>query len=89
MTSNLLGPNLVDLYNFCGSHFSINTVVYIGLQVLDLLQTLHSTGHVHNDVKIDNFVTNLNGNSLILQMIDFGFSESYRDQKTKEHKKKI
>lgn len=88
MACNLLGPNLVDLYDFCGSQFSVNTVIYVGLQILDLLQNLHSTGHVHNDVKIDNFVTHLNANSLILQMIDFGFTESYRDETTKEHKKK-
>ena len=78
MCTNLLGPSLATLYKFCRNSFSLNTTVSIGLDALDLLQRLHSTGFVHNDIKPDNFVIDLNGN-WNLNLIDFGFATRFLD----------
>lgn len=84
MCTNLLGPSLSTLYKFCKNVFSLNTIITIGLRVLDLLERLHKTGHVHNDIKPDNFVVSLD-DSDTLNIIDFGFTTPYLDKTTGQH----
>lgn len=57
--TNLHGPSLQNLYDFCGKQFSLNTSLQIALKLIDLLEILHSTGHIHNDIKPDNIVINV------------------------------
>jgi len=42
MTLSLLGPNLMQLFNFCDYKFSYKTVLIIGMQLMQRLQVLHS-----------------------------------------------
>ena len=84
MCTNLLGPSLATLYNFCNNSFSLNTTISIGIDSLDLLERLHSTGFVHNDIKPDNFVIDLDVN-YNLNLIDFGFATRYLNEKSKKH----
>ena len=37
-----LGPNLDDLFDFCGNKFSTKTVIMIGIQLLDRIELLHN-----------------------------------------------
>ncbi len=50
----------------------------IGIQVLDLLKTIHSEGFIHRDIKPDNFLLGLHDKNRQLFIIDFGFCKSYR-----------
>jgi serine/threonine protein kinase len=67
------------------SRFSLKTAVQIGIQLIDRLETLHTLGFIHVDLKPDNVVlrtrdkTELESSELVL--IDFGVSKRYLDEK--------
>ena len=41
---DLLGPNLEELFTFCGRRFSTKTIVLIGIQLLIRLERIHGRG---------------------------------------------
>lgn len=45
-----LGPNLEDLFDFCGRKFSLKTVLILADQFLSRIQCLHDAGIIHRDV---------------------------------------
>lgn len=89
MATEVMGPNLKELELFCNEKFSTKTIVSLSLQMLNLLERLHSTGYVHNDIKPQNFVIGLNEKSNVLHLIDLGFSTRFINDNTKIHKDKF
>ncbi len=78
---DLLGPNLDDLLLFCQGTFTPRTVALLGLQMLDLLEHLHSKDFVHRDIKPENFLIGIDqGGAQTVYLIDFGLSKRYRDK---------
>lgn len=55
----------------------IDVVSKIGIQIIDRLQKLHTTGLVHRDIKPENLLFGLGRKSHIIHLIDFGFCKSY------------
>ena len=43
----LLGPNLNDLFEYCNKRFSLETVLMLAIQMIDLIEYLHDKGYVH------------------------------------------
>lgn len=81
LVMSLLGPNLQELMIKCGGHFSLKTILMIGLQCIQRLDVLHESGYLHRDIKPENFVLGYDGNSQqIVHLIDFGLSTSYLDE---------
>ena len=76
MVLNLLGDSLQTIKNEKGS-FSLKLVLQIGIQILSLLQTIHTKGLVHRDIKPDNFLLGNNETNKQLYIIDFGFCKTY------------
>jgi casein kinase 1 len=78
-----LGPNLETLKSKAvGGTFSLKTVVNIGCQVLERLETLHNLGFLHRDIKPENFlIDQINHDTIYL--IDFGLCTSF-EQKPEE-----
>lgn len=68
MVISLLGPSLKEF------HIS-DSFLSIGIQIITLLQTIHTKGLVHRDIKPDNFLLGKDDNKLYI--IDFGFCKSY------------
>ena len=52
----MLGDNLETLCEQCKRSFSTDTVAWIAIHCLRMLEALHVKGYVHADVKPDNFL---------------------------------
>eukprot|EP00727_Mastigamoeba_balamuthi_P001058 m51a1_g1095 putative casein kinase i isoform delta-like (739) ;mRNA; f:73387-78343 len=83
MVMDLLGPSLEDLFNFCGQHFSLKTVLMLGDQLLR--RVVHGKNFIHRDIKPDNFLMGVGPKSSQVYIIDFGLAKKYRDSKTHQH----
>jgi len=56
MISDLLGPNLQSLFDYCGRQFNTNTLLWIGGQMISLVEKLHCQEFIHRDLKPECFL---------------------------------
>lgn len=77
MYMQLLGPSLEDMLNKYNRLFEIRTVLRIGSQIIDLLESIHRIGYIHRDIKPNNFLTGIDNNSSQVYITDFGLSRKY------------
>ena len=75
----LLGPNLLDLFEYCNNNFSLQTVLLLTIEILKCIEDLHEKNFLHKDIKPENFVIGIEEKSNQLYMLDFGLSKKYRD----------
>ena len=79
---SLLGPNLEILFNFRNRKFDRKTISYIGIELINPVEKLHSIGYIHRGIKPKN-ISWLNFSdyeSIVknnLMLIDFGLCTSY------------
>ena len=85
MLFELLGPNIDELFHFCGKKFSLTTVLSLGLQMLNRIETIHSLHIIHRDIKPENFLIGKKDKLSTVYLCDFGLSKRFRDQKTGNH----
>ena len=85
MLLELLGPNLDDLFRFCNKTFSLPTVLSIGLQMLDRIESIHSLHIIHRDIKPENFLIGKKDKISTIYLCDFGLAKRFRDKKTGNH----
>lgn len=76
MVIDLLGESLESLKRK-RKRLSLKLTLKIGIQVLKILQNLHSNGLVHRDIKPDNFLFGIGEKSNQIYIIDFGFCKVY------------
>ena len=70
---NLLVCSLTKLTKIQGS-LHLKTILLIGIQLIQRIETLHSKYLLHRDIKPDNFLL---GSNSTLYLIDFGFCKRY------------
>ena len=85
LVSDLLGPSLEDLFNFCGGKFSLMTTCMLFFQLLERLEYMHSHNVIHRDIKPDNIMLGLGPASNTVFLIDFGLTRSVIDSETGQH----
>ena len=85
MMLELLGLNLDELFRLCHKKFSKNTILSLGLQMLDRLEFIHSRHIIHRDVKPENFLIGRGNKKSIVYLCDFGLAKRFRDKKTGMH----
>ena len=87
LITDLLGPNLESLFEKMNNHFSIKTIIYLGIEMINIIEDIHKRHIIHRDIKPENFVISLNKNlkNNSIYLIDFGLSKRFRKPKTGEH----
>lgn len=88
MVIDLLGPSLESLKTR-EYLFSLNIVLQIGIQITNLLKTIHEKGLIHRDIKPDNFLLGLGIEKKNIFLIDFGFCKTYMKDNVHMPLKKI
>ena len=85
MIMDFLGPSISDLYQLCEKKFSLETILMIGIQMLNRIEFIHEKGFIHRDIKPENFVIGINEKTNIIHIIDFGLSKRYKDKTSGQH----
>ena len=86
MIMQLLGPSLESLlHSFPSKKMTIPTVCMVGVQIVKIMENLHSQNYIHRDIKPDNFVIGLGNETSKLYIIDFGLAKEYRNPITLKH----
>lgn len=70
----LLGPNLEDLFCYCGEKFSLKTTLMLADQLLSRFESLHTVGYLHRDVKPENFLLGTGRQGNTVYMTDMGLA---------------
>jgi len=76
LVTNLLEQSLTNIVKKYG-RLSLKTVLLLGIQMVERLETLHNHYLVHRDIKPDNFMINISDKTNKIYLIDFGFCKRY------------
>ncbi|KAL8522118.1 hypothetical protein ACS0TY_012315 [Phlomoides rotata] len=87
MVMDMLGPSLWDVWNNNSHSMSTEMVACIAIEAISILEKLHSRGHVHGDVKPENFLLGTPGtpDEKKLFLVDLGLATRWRDNSTGRH----
>ncbi|KAI9668304.1 MAG: serine/threonine protein kinase [Bathelium mastoideum] len=83
MVFELLGPNLEDVFNYCGRTFSLKTVLMLADQLVSRLQQIHHK-YLHKDIKPENILKGEGKKGNQLFIIDIGLAEQYDEDKLRD-----
>ena len=82
----LLGPNLIELFNYCNAKkFTVGTVCMLAIQMINRIEYIHKHHYLHRDIKPENFLIGCGDKSNVIFLIDYGLSKKYKDPKTHQH----
>lgn len=77
MITDLLGPSLEDLFNYCARKFSLKTVLLLADQLLCRIKYVHSKSFIYRDVKPENFLMGSERQGNVVHIVDFGVSKEF------------
>lgn len=77
LSMELLGTSLEDIFNKQNKTFKLSTVVFLGWQIMNIIDKIHISGVIHRDIKPANFLTGYD-NKYHIYLTDFGLSKIYK-----------
>ena len=80
----LLNKNLEEIKNIYKT-LSLYSVLKIGVQIINIIKTIHNIFIIHRDIKPQNFMIGFNEKEKIIHLIDFGFSKKYINIENGKH----
>ena len=72
-----LGKSLNQLFISQNRKFSLKTVCVLGIDMLKIIQHVHSKKQIHRDIKPDNYMMGRDNTRDTLYLIDFGLAKRY------------
>lgn len=81
----LMGSSLERLFQKAKYKFTLKTTLMLVERMIRSLESMHSCGYIHRDVKPENYVTGLGTKSTLVHLLDFGLSKRFRCPLTKLH----
>lgn len=79
LVTNLLECSITTLIQKYGN-LCLKTVLLLGIQMIERLETLHTHYLLHRDIKPDNFMINISDQTNKIYLIDFGFCKRYNHE---------
>lgn len=86
MVFQLLGESLQTLVQRLGK-FSLQQTMEIGKNILAILKKVHHYGYIHQDIKPDNFLFDIDGKQIFI--IDFGLAKVFKRENMGKKSKSI
>lgn len=83
LAMDLLGPSLDDIHQKLGG-FTIETILMMGIKMLNSVEYLHRCGIVHGDIKGDNFALSATNPQNIV-IFDFGLAREFGNTEADFH----
>lgn len=80
-----LGKSLLHFHIKCEKKFSIKTICFLAIQMIQRVSHLHEKNLVHRDLKPENFLVGSKIFKDKIFIIDFGLCSKYRSSTTKKH----
>lgn len=84
LVTDLLGPSLWNLFEYCAQSFPMDTICNVAIQALNRLEGIHKKGIIHNDIKPGNLAMGSGKKGNILYIIDYGLASTFSDIQHKE-----
>ena len=84
LVETLFGETLLDLFKKLKQNFHIKDICMIAIQLIEILEYIHSKFIIHRDLKPDNIVVDYETKRTI-SLIDFGLAKKYRSSRTGNH----
>ena len=84
LVETLLNKSLFDLFINKSNKFRLTDCCLIGIQILEILEWIHSKDIIYRDVKPENFLIGIKDPNAIY-VVDFGLCKKYRSSKTGKH----
>lgn len=72
-----LGINLQELFYQRGYRFTDEQILSLSLQILDIIEHIHSAGIIYNDLKLDNLLFDFNANVAYLKSTNDNIFENH------------